>query len=451
MKETIHTFDDLGIAPRLLEALKAANFVTPTPIQRQAIPVAIKGNDIIGIAQTGTGKTLAFGIPTLQRLAEHKGRGLILLPTRELALQVEESISALGKQFGLRTAVLIGGAPFDRQKRELSRKPHIIIATPGRLIDHVEQKFVNLSDVKMLVLDEADRMLDMGFAPQIKQILRTVPADRQTMLFSATMPQAIVGIATAHMKLPVRIEVVPPGTTAERVTHEVFMTKRDDKMPLLVQVLDEYKGTVIVFSRTKHGAKKITSDLNLLKISSAEIHSNRTLMQRRAALDGFKSGRYRVLVATDIAARGIDVENIELVVNFDLPENPDDYVHRIGRTARAGREGHAISFALPNQGSDVRQIEKLIRAQIPISKLPSLSKLNLPKAAPMTPEERGGGGPRRPRRARMGDISRSGGRPVRGNSFARHRTSENKRPEKKKFSRGASAAGGRRSRFTRVK
>jgi len=365
-------FYGLGIAPKLLEVLDRNRYTIPTPIQHQSIPIAIEGKDVIGIAQTGTGKTLAFGIPMIQRLAQVKGRGLVILPTRELALQVEEAFHTIGKGIGLRTACLIGGASMDRQKQMLRAKPHIIIATPGRLIDHLDQRILKLDDVKILVLDEADRMLDMGFAPQIKRILQSVPADRQTMLFSATMPQEIVRIASGYMKLPVRVEIARQGTLADNITQELFVVAKEDKMRLLEKILTEIHGSVLVFSRTKHGAKRIAVGVRAMGHNAAEIHANRSLSQRREALDGFKNGKYRVLVATDIAARGIDVTGIELVVNFDLPDNPDDYVHRIGRTGRAGREGHAISFATPDQGRDVREIEKSTRIYLPIKELPEL-------------------------------------------------------------------------------
>ncbi len=366
-----HSFRDLAIAPAILTQLDKHTFVTPTPIQHAAIPVALEGKDVIGIAQTGTGKTLAFGIPMMQHLiANPASHGLIVVPTRELALQVEETLRKLAPALGMNMAVLIGGASMHLQRQMIRRRPRIVIATPGRLIDHLEQRTITLKTVKVLVLDEADRMLDMGFAPQIKKILVNVPVERQTMLFSATMPGNIVELATSYMKLPLRIEVAPAGTTASLVEQELFIVKKDKKMELLGTLLKEYKGTVLVFSRTKHGAKKMTTAINAMGHRAAEIHSNRTLGQRKEALAGFKNGRYRVLVATDIAARGIDVTGIELVVNFDLPDNPDDYVHRIGRTARAGREGKAISFASPDQRNDVRDIERLIRKELPRSAHP---------------------------------------------------------------------------------
>jgi len=371
--ETEMTFGGLGIAPKLLDVLLKLGFKTPTSIQHKAIPSAIEGKDIIGIAQTGTGKTMAFGIPLVQQLLKAGiGKGLIILPTRELALQINESIQKIGRGFGIKTAVLIGGSPIRHQIRDLRYNPDVIIGTPGRIIDHIEQRTLKLHDVTILILDEADRMFDMGFAPQINKILGVVPKNRQTMLFSATMPDGIVRIASNHMKLPVRVEIAKTGTTAANVEHELFIVKRDQKAPLLIKILEEYKGSILIFLRIKFGAKKICDALRNIGISAAEIHSNRSLGQRKEALEGFKLGKYRVLVATDIASRGIDVKGIELVINFDLPENPEDYVHRIGRTGRAGMNGKAISFVLPDQGSKVREIEKLTRLYLPISKLPEL-------------------------------------------------------------------------------
>lgn len=363
------SFHLLGIAPNVLAVLDRLKFTVPTPIQQEAIPLGIEGRDIIGIAQTGTGKTLAFGVPMLQRFltVPNRGRGLILLPTRELALQVDETLQRIGAPFKLRTAVLIGGAPIRPQQAQLRADPDIIVATPGRLIDHLQQRFIDLRAVDTLVLDEADRMLDMGFLPQIKQILRGVPDERQTMLFSATMPDAIAQIANDYMIEPVRIEMARSGTTAEQVTQELFVVSQEAKNDLLQELLRQYHGTILVFARTRSRARRVSRHIRNLGHKSAEIHADRTLSQRRAALDGFKDGTYRILVATDIAARGIDVSNIELVLNYDLPDCAEDYVHRIGRTGRAGKSGHAVSFAAPDQASDVREIEKLLRTELPLS------------------------------------------------------------------------------------
>ncbi len=374
------TFNGLGIAPEFLAVLEKLNFKVPTPIQHKAIPIAIEGQDVVGIAQTGTGKTLAFGIPMLQRLMKEGNKmGLIILPTRELAVQVEETLQKLGRNLGLKTAVLIGGASMFYQVKQIRMGAHIIIGTPGRINDHIKQRTLNLSTVSILVLDEADCMFDMGFAAQIKQILLSVPKERQTMLFSATMPDSILNIAKMHMKLPLRVEIARPGTAAEKVEHELFFIKREQKMALLQKLLSEYKGSVLIFSRTKHSVRKICHNLGGANFSVAEIHSNRSLSQRRTALDGFKNGKYRILVATDIASRGIDVKGIELVLNYDLPETAGDYVHRIGRTGRAGLTGKAISFVLLEQKIKIREIERLIRSTIPISEIPELPYIaNIP-------------------------------------------------------------------------
>jgi len=365
-------FEHLGIAPKLQQIIDRLGYTVPTPIQDQAIPIAMDGKDVLGIAQTGTGKTLAFAVPLIQRLAKFGGMGLILAPTRELALQIDEVFQALGRSIGVRTAVLIGGASMNNQIRDINRKPHVIIATPGRLIDHLQQKTVRLDTVMTLILDEADRMLDMGFEPQIKIILRSVPQNRQTLLFSATMPAEIWRIANTYMRTPVRIEIAKSGTMAELVTQEVYAIAKNDKLRLLEWILKQPYKSVLLFSRTKYGAKKITKAVHDMGYKAAEIHSNRSLAQRREALDGFKSGRYRVLVGTDIAARGIDVTGISLVINYDLPDVAEDYVHRIGRTGRAGEKGHAISFASPDQGQEVRAIEKLTGKILPMAKLPEL-------------------------------------------------------------------------------
>lgn len=372
MTESNKNFFGLGIAPGILQVLAKLHFTVPTPIQERAIPAGIEGKDVIGIAQTGTGKTLAFGIPLIQNLLKNASLGLVVAPTRELALQIDEMIEKLGRELGLKTATLIGGESLWQQERQLARRPHIIIGTPGRILDHMRRRTLSLGKVSVLVLDEADRMLDMGFAPQLNEILSALPRERQTMLFSATMPDEIVRIARTHMKLPIRVEIAKSGTAAKDVTHELFFVPQEDKPRLLEKVLQEYTGSVLVFSRTKYSARKIAAVVRGLGHTAAEIHSERSLRQRRDALEGFKQGRYRVLVATDIASRGIDVTNIELVMNYDLPENPEDYVHRIGRTGRAGLSGHAISFARPNQREDVRSIERLIRSALPVSKLPAL-------------------------------------------------------------------------------
>lgn len=409
-------FYGLGIMPGFLKTLAKLNYKEPTPIQRQAMPVAIQGKDVVGIAQTGTGKTVAFGIPMIQRLQQIKGRGLVVVPTRELALQVDEALRQVGMDMGLRTAVLIGGMAIRPQIQAINRNPHIIIATPGRLNDHLEQRTIRLENVRIVVLDEADRMLDMGFEPQIKRIFHMIPHDRQTMLFSATIPHAIMNMATKYMKLPIRIEVAPTGTTVEQVTQEIFIISKDLKSRLLDKLLEQYSGPTLIFTRTKHRASKLTRSLCNIGRKAAEIHSNRSLNQRREALQGFKSGRYRILVATDVASRGIDVIGIKLVVNYDIPTNTEDYVHRIGRTARAGANGHAISFVTSDQRRELRQIERLIRKSLPISPLPELPPSRTHKFS---------------HRKRHGSThshnrSQSGGSHPRRFSDNRHRSSDNR-------------------------
>lgn len=388
------SFYGLGIAPKILEILERIKFKVPTPIQQKAIPSAIQGKDVIGIAQTGTGKTHAFAIPMVQQLAQKQGVGLVLAPTRELAIQIEEAFRVIAAPFGMKTACLIGGAPMFDQTVALRRSPRIVIATPGRLIDHMSQWNFMPEEVCMLVLDEADRMLDMGFAPQIDKILKFIPKNRQTMLFSATMPKEIMEMASKNMKLPVCVEIAPQGTAAETVTQELYIVKREAKAKLLGKILAQYHGSILLFTRTKIGARKVTRAIQAMGYKAAEIHSNRSLTQRREALEGFKRGLYRVLVATDIASRGIDVTGIELVINYDLPEDAGNYVHRIGRTGRAGQKGRAISIATPDQKTDVRDIEKLIRVSLPVIKHPDFPVEQFSEHAQIQPAGRHG--PHRP-------------------------------------------------------
>jgi ATP-dependent RNA helicase RhlE len=403
-------FKEIGIQLEFLKILDQRKIGTPTPIQHQAIPLALEGKDLIGIAQTGTGKTFAFGLPMLQHLAQRKKRGLIILPTRELAFQVEEALKPFANAVNIGMAVFVGGIPKNQQLRMLKKNPRILIATPGRLNDHLQSKSVSLKEVEILVLDEADRMLDMGFKPQITKILSHVPRERQTLLFSATMPQEIVSLATAQMHLPLRIEVAPQGTAAAKVEQELIIVRQQDKQTLLTTLLQEYTGQILVFTRTKHGAKKVTRALNDKRFRAAEIHGNRSLPQRRAALEGFKKGTCRVLVATDIASRGIDVTGIELVINYDLPDDSSDYVHRIGRTGRAEKEGKAISFATPTQAGAIRDIERLISTPLQRRQHASLPPVSLDHAS------RGSSRPRRSRGRRSSATRNSGGRSFRKSS-----------------------------------
>ena len=400
-----NTFYGLGIAPGILEVINRMKFTIPTPIQHKAIPIGVEGKDVLGIAQTGTGKTLAFGIPIVQRLAQGPGRALILVPTRELALQVDETLRKLGQPFNCRSVILIGGMNMNVQVQVVRKNTtRVLIATPGRLLDHLQHKTVHLSDMKVVVVDEADRMLDMGFAPQLQRIAKYLPKERQTLFFSATMPEAILSMASAYMKLPIRVEIARSGSMPEKIAQELFIVRQDHKQKLLASLLKQYTGSVLLFVRTKAGAKKITRGLAQTGHRVAEIHSNRSLGQRREALEGFKTGRHRILVATDIAARGIDVKGLELVINYDLPDDAENYIHRIGRTGRAGLEGRAISFATPDQGSDVRGIERLIKSTLKIASHPELPAEQFSRySAPPTSH-----GPRRPYRpqGRPGGFSR---------------------------------------------
>jgi ATP-dependent RNA helicase RhlE len=366
-------FSDLGIGKNFLDIITKQGFETPTPIQHQIIPGGIEGKDVVGIAQTGTGKTLAFGIPMLQRLAINKKQGLILVPTRELAQQVSEALTQIGKPLGFKCAVVIGGVNQRPQVTALRNNPHIVIATPGRLADLMQQGHYNLKKVNIITLDEADRMLDVGFLPEIKRILSSAPKERQIMLFSATMPNSISKLATEFMKMPLRIEIAPQGTSVENIEQGIFVVRKNEKMRLLDSLLQQHgNDKTLIFSRTKHGAKRIARDIRNMKHTATEIHGNRSQRQREDALGGFKKGKYRIMVATDIAARGIDVNDIGLVINFDLPEGSEDYVHRIGRTGRAGKSGVAISFVTPPERADIRKIERLIRKSLPKLALPEL-------------------------------------------------------------------------------
>jgi len=366
-------FLNLGIEPKVLEVIHSLKFETPTPIQQKAIPLAIQGKDVLGIAQTGTGKTLAFGIPMIQRLLEGPGRALILVPTRELALQVDATLRKLGNPFDIRSVIVIGGMDMEMQIKLLHKENiRVVIATPGRLLDHFEQKTFKTADLKMVVLDEADRMLDMGFAPQVMRLTNHLPKQRQTLFFSATMPAEVLKLVNLYMKDPVRIEAAPPGAAPEKIVQELFIVRQESKFRLLEKLLAKYRGSVLIFTRTKASTWKLAEALRQSGQKVNELHSDRTQGQRRHALQGFKTGLYRVLVATDIAARGIDVQGIELVINYDLPDESENYVHRIGRTGRAGLKGHAITFAAPDEGGDIRDIEKLMGLSLKVASLPGI-------------------------------------------------------------------------------
>ena len=371
MHTTVHTsFDAFGLSEALRQNLAKAGFLHPTAIQAEAIPHALTGRDVLGCAQTGTGKTAAFVIPLIERLAKSPKahpRGLILAPTRELAIQIQDTIDRLGRDMGIFATTLIGGADMPAQVRGLRQRPDILVATPGRLLDHMWNGTVNLGLMEILVLDEADRMLDMGFAPQINQILDALSEQRQTLLFSATLPADLTRLVQANVKDPVHIMVAPPATTAAGVTQALHHTTHDRKTDLLVSLLKVETETVLVFTGTKHRADRLGRLLGNAGHKVAVLHGDRNLSQRRAALEGFKRGAFRVLVATDIAARGIDVANIGHVVNYDLPRCPEDYVHRIGRTARMKRTGRATSFVTAEDRAQLRAIEQLLGQSVPVA------------------------------------------------------------------------------------
>ncbi len=371
----VKSFADLKLSPKSLHALEKAGFEHPTPIQVQAIPPALAGEDVIGTAATGTGKTAAFLLPILERLDGKAGtRALVLAPTRELALQIGEELERFGKGRHVRGAVVIGGVGMSPQTQAFREKREVVVATPGRLVDHLQQGTARLDQIEILVLDEADRMLDMGFKPQLTRILARLPKVRQTLLFSATMAGEVADFARAHLRNPARVEVARSGTTAARAEQRVFLAGHEEKLPLLLALLEGNDLSTLVFTRTKRRADRVAKSLERAGHAVTRIHADRSQGQRRAALDGFKDGSFRVLVATDIAARGIDVAEIGHVVNFDLPHVPEDYVHRIGRTARNEASGRASSFASPEELDLLRGIEKLTRALVPRGEVPRTSE-----------------------------------------------------------------------------
>ncbi|MEK7386293.1 MAG: DEAD/DEAH box helicase [candidate division NC10 bacterium] len=371
----VRSFTDLPLTPAMRDAIAGAGYSIPTPIQAQAIGPILEGRDLIGCAQTGTGKTAAFTIPIVEllagagsRLAGQGGSGpraLVLAPTRELALQIAETFDMLGGGCGIRTVVLIGGESMGPQLNALQKRPAVIVATPGRLFDHLERRTASLGSLRIVVLDEADRMLDMGFAPQVERILRVTPLDRQTLCFSATMPLPVEKLVRHHLVRPMRVEVGVIAKPVAKVTQVLYRAETQGKTPLLLRLLNEERGRTLVFTRTKHRADRVARAVLAAGHRVTRLHADRSMPQRREALDGFRSGRYRVLIATDIAARGIDVPEISHVVNFDLPHTPEDYIHRIGRTARAEANGRASSFAAPEEGDQLRAIERHLGHPVP--------------------------------------------------------------------------------------
>jgi len=376
------SFAELDLAPEVLEAVRDAGYTHPTPIQQQAIPLALAGRDLIGLAQTGTGKTAGFTLPIVHNLITspltiengepaHRVRVLILTPTRELAAQVEESFRKYGKHTELRVVPIYGGVGLEPQSRELKRGVDVVVATPGRLLDHMERGNVSFDELEVLVLDEADRMLDMGFAPQLNRIVNDIPRYRQTLLFSATMPPEVEALARKYLRKPVVVQVGRRSEAASTVTHAVYPVPRDRKNTLLVELLKKAEmDSVLVFTRTKHGADRVVSHLEDQGIAATAMHADKSQGERTRALDDFKAGKIRVLVATDIAQRGLDVSGISHVINYDVPQQPEDYVHRIGRTGRAAATGDAYTFMSPDEISMVRAIERTISQQIPRISVP---------------------------------------------------------------------------------
>jgi ATP-dependent RNA helicase RhlE len=452
----VTSFADLGLAESLLRALRAQNYTTPTPIQEQSIPILMQGSDLLGIAQTGTGKTAAFALPLLHRMQENRvfaaprcAQILVLAPTRELAVQIAESFKTYGKYIDASVACIVGGMSFGPQIKAMSRGVDVLVATPGRLLDHMQSGYVKLDQTHCVVLDEADHMLDLGFVLPVRKIMSKMPRTRQTLLFSATMPKEIAALADEFLHKPQKVSVAPVAATADRVAQQVIMVDAGAKATLLAQMLanPEFSRT-IVFTRTKRGADRVSKSLDQAGISSAAIHGNKSQGQRQAALDGFKTGRARVLVATDIAARGIDVSGVSHVINFELPDVPESYVHRIGRTARAGKEGQAISLVENAERHLLKAIERLTRQEIPMDDKRSEAERHKVGPAPGARQQRGGrpqqGKPagQRPQGQRpQGQRPGGEGRRPEGSGPARHaqgaRPAADGRPPQKRPFRGS--------------
>jgi len=376
----------------LHEDIAAAGYENPTPIQARCLVPALEGQDLIGLAQTGTGKTAAFALPIIQRLARRAELGaLVLAPTRELVHQIVGMFHMLGRSSGIRVVGLIGGVKIENDWKALRSWPNVIVATPGRLLDHLEQRTVTLKEIEILVVDEADRMHDMGFIPQIRRIIAALPTARQTMMFTATMPADVEQIARRHMRSPVKILVGPASRPVERADQRLFEVHETQKVPLLLDLLRKETGRVLVFVRTKRGVDRLARRVGDRRFRAARIHGDREQGQRTEAMTGFREGRYRILIATDIAARGLDVADIEHVINYDFPRSPEDYVHRIGRTARLAASGKATSFVTPSDRPLLRDLERLLGAKIPLRPTPGARSVESHEAVPRShaPHEHG--------------------------------------------------------------
>ena len=364
-------FENLGLHPNILQALSDKGYENPTPIQEKAIPIVLAKKDLLGIAQTGTGKTAAFSIPIIQLLSESQPknciRSLILTPTRELAIQIEENVKTYSRNTGLKTTVIFGGVKQAEQVRKIRAGIDILIATPGRLLDLIQQNILRLNGIEILVLDEADRMLDMGFVHDVKRIINLIPTKRQTLFFSATMPDSIAGLAKEILNQPEKVEVAPESTVAEKIEQQVYFTNRDLKKQVLLHIFEERNiKQALIFTKTKHGADRLARFLQQSKIASQAIHGDKAQNKRQQVLSDFKTGKLTALVATDIAARGIDIDRLAFVINYEIPNVPETYVHRIGRVGRAGNDGVAIGIVEPEEIQDFKAIEKLIRLNVPV-------------------------------------------------------------------------------------
>jgi len=389
-------FDMMDLPPKLVARLNTMGLKDPTPIQRQAIPHALNGRDVMGLAQTGTGKTAAFGVPLVAQMLEMEGRpkprcvrGLVLAPTRELANQIMENLRGFCEGTPLKAMMVVGGQSINPQIKRLERGVDLLVATPGRLLDLMDRRAVMLHETTFLVLDEADQMLDMGFIHDLRKIASVIPKERQTMLFSATMPKLMNEIANSYLKSPIRIEVSPPGKAADKVTQELHFIAKAEKTSLLIELMAKHKDErALVFGRTKHGSEKLMKTLVKAGFNAASIHGNKSQGQRDRAIEAFKTGTVRVLVATDVAARGLDIPDVKHVYNYDLPNVPDNYVHRIGRTARAGKDGAAVAFCAPDEMGELKAIQKVMGLAIPVASGRPWEAID----APAKPKGRGRGG-----------------------------------------------------------
>ena len=406
-------FDMMDLPLALVTRLAAMGLKDPTPIQKQAIPYGLNGRDVMGLAQTGTGKTAAFGIPLIARMLEMEGRpnpksvrGLVLAPTRELATQISVNLRGFAESTPIKVAMVVGGQNINTQIKRLHSGVDILVATPGRLLDLMDRRAVRLDEAAFLVLDEADQMLDMGFIHDLRKISQVIPKSRQTFLFSATMPKLMNEIANSYLQSPIRIEVSPPGKAADKVTQEVHFIAKAEKKALLIELLEEHKGErALVFGRTKHGCEKLMKDLVKAGFDAASIHGNKSQGQRDRAIEGFKKGDITVLVATDVAARGLDIPDVKHVYNYELPNVPDNYVHRIGRTARAGKDGAAIAFCAPDEMGEFIDIQKVMGIRIPVAS----GRVWESHEIPAKPKQQGRGG-----RGRGGGGGGGRGRPQGG-------------------------------------